>query len=104
MMNILNGGEHADNNVDIQEFMIMPISAPSFKEAVRVGAEVFHALKKVLKDKGLNTAVGDEGGFAPNLKSNERSEEHTSELQSRGHLVCRLLLEKKKNTKRMKTE
>src|SRR5699024_11820649 len=73
MMNILNGGEHADNNVDIQEFMIMPISAPSFKEAVRVGAEVFHALKKVLKDKGLNTAVGDEGGFAPNLKSNEEA-------------------------------
>src|SRR5690625_5360638 len=177
MMNILNGGDHADNNVDIQEFMIIPVSADSIREAVRMGAEVFHSLKKVLQDKGLNTAVGDEGGFAPDLKSNEealqtiieaieaagykadediqlamdvassefyedgkynlagegvvrdaaemvewyeemvdkypivsiedgldqndwegdrkstRSEEHTSELQSRGHLVCRLLLE-----------
>ncbi|HLQ70695.1 MAG TPA: phosphopyruvate hydratase [Bacillota bacterium] len=73
MMNILNGGEHADNNVDIQEFMIMPVAAPSFKEAVRTGAEVFHSLKKVLKDKGYNTGVGDEGGFAPNLKSNEEA-------------------------------
>ncbi|PKR78034.1 phosphopyruvate hydratase [Halalkalibacillus sediminis] len=73
MMNILNGGEHADNNVDIQEFMIMPVSAPTFKEALRQGAEIFHALKKVLKDKGYNTAVGDEGGFAPNLKSNEEA-------------------------------
>src|SRR5699024_10180384 len=73
MMNILNGGEHADNNVDIQEFMIMPVAAPSFKEAVRVGTEVFHSLKKVLQDKGLNTAVGDEGGFAPNLASNEEA-------------------------------
>src|SRR5690625_2206634 len=114
--------------------MIMPVAAPSFTEAVRIGAEIFHALKKVLQDKGLNTAVGDEGGFAPDLSSNEealqtiveaieaagykvgeeiqlamdvaaseiyvdgkynlkgRSEEHTSELQSRGHLVCRLLL------------
>jgi len=71
MMNILNGGEHADNNVDIQEFMIQPVSAPSFREALRCGAEVFHSLKKVLKEKGLNTAVGDEGGFAPNLPSNE---------------------------------
>jgi enolase 1/2/3 len=71
MMNIINGGQHADNNVDIQEFMIMPVGAPSFKEALRTGAEVFHALKKVLKGKKLNTAVGDEGGFAPNLKSNE---------------------------------
>src|SRR5699024_11008747 len=62
MMNILNGGEHADNNVDIQEFMIMPVAAASFTESVRIGAEVFHALKKVLQDKGLNTAVGDEGG------------------------------------------
>ena len=70
MMNILNGGSHADNNVDIQEFMIMPGGAPTFKEALRMGTEVFHALKKVLKDKGLNTAVGDEGGFAPNLGSN----------------------------------
>jgi enolase len=71
MMNIINGGAHADNSVDIQEFMILPIGAPSFSEAVRYGAEVFHALKKVLHDKGLNTAVGDEGGFAPNLPSNE---------------------------------
>ena len=71
MMNIINGGAHADNNVDFQEFMIMPVSAPTFKEAIRMGAEVFHALKSVLKAKGLNTAVGDEGGFAPNLASNE---------------------------------
>ncbi|MAG76003.1 MAG: phosphopyruvate hydratase [Colwelliaceae bacterium] len=70
MMNILNGGEHADNNVDIQEFMIQPVGAPSFKEALRMGAEIFHALKKVLSSKGMNTAVGDEGGFAPNLESN----------------------------------
>ena len=73
MMNIINGGEHADNNVDIQEFMIMPAGAGSFKEALRMGAEIFHALKKVLKDKGYNTAVGDEGGFAPDLKSNEEA-------------------------------
>jgi len=73
MMNILNGGAHADNNVDIQEFMIMPIGAPSFAEGLRAGAEVFHQLKKVLKDKGLNTAVGDEGGFAPNLTSNAQA-------------------------------
>jgi enolase len=73
MMNIINGGEHADNNVDIQEFMIMPTGAGSFKEALRMGAEIFHALKKVLKDKGYNTAVGDEGGFAPDLKSNEEA-------------------------------
>ncbi|GAA0462823.1 phosphopyruvate hydratase [Alkalibacillus silvisoli] len=73
MLNILNGGEHADNNVDIQEFMIMPVTAATFKEALRQGAEIFHALKKVLKDKGYNTAVGDEGGFAPNLKSNEEA-------------------------------
>lgn len=73
MMNIINGGEHADNNVDFQEFMIMPVKATSFKEAIRMGAEVFHSLKKVLKGKGLNTAVGDEGGFAPNLSSNEEA-------------------------------
>lgn len=73
MMNILNGGEHADNNVDIQEFMIQPVNAPSFAEALRAGAEIFHNLKKVLKDKGLNTSVGDEGGFAPNLASNEEA-------------------------------
>jgi enolase 1/2/3 len=71
MMNIINGGAHADNSVDIQEFMILPIGAPSFSEAVRYGAEVFHTLKKVLHAKGLNTAVGDEGGFAPDLPSNE---------------------------------
>ncbi|MDP4652498.1 MAG: phosphopyruvate hydratase, partial [Haliea sp.] len=71
MMNILNGGEHADNNVDIQEFMIQPVSAPSFAEALRAGAEIFHQLKKVLSLRGLSTAVGDEGGFAPNLPSNE---------------------------------
>lgn len=70
MMNIINGGEHADNNVDIQEFMVQPVGAKSFKEALRMGAEIFHALKKVLSEKGLNTAVGDEGGFAPNLTSN----------------------------------
>ncbi|MEI5907686.1 phosphopyruvate hydratase [Bacillus spongiae] len=73
MMNIVNGGEHADNNVDIQEFMVMPVGAPTFKEALRIGAEIFHSLKSVLKDKGYNTAVGDEGGFAPNLKSNEEA-------------------------------
>ncbi|WP_335903267.1 phosphopyruvate hydratase [Shewanella algae] len=70
MMNILNGGEHADNNVDIQEFMVQPVGAKSFREALRMGTEIFHNLKKVLKSKGLNTAVGDEGGFAPNLSSN----------------------------------
>ncbi|WP_163834989.1 phosphopyruvate hydratase [Spartinivicinus ruber] len=79
MMNILNGGEHADNNVDIQEFMVQPVSAPSFREALRVGAEIFHALKSVLKAKGLNTAVGDEGGFAPNLPSNEAALEVIAE-------------------------
>ena len=73
MMNILNGGAHADNNVDIQEFMVMPLGAGSFREGLRMGAEVFHSLKKVLKGKGLNTAVGDEGGFAPNLQSNEEA-------------------------------
>lgn len=73
MMNILNGGEHADNNVDFQEFMVMPVGAPNFREALRMGAEIFHTLKSVLKDKGLNTAVGDEGGFAPNLASNEEA-------------------------------
>ena len=73
MMNILNGGEHADNNVDIQEFMVQPVGVTSFSEALRCGAEIFHALKAVLKSKGLNTAVGDEGGFAPNLSSNEEA-------------------------------
>ena len=70
MMNILNGGEHADNNVDIQEFMIMPVGAKSFSEALRMNAEIFHNLKALLKEKGLSTALGDEGGFAPNLKCN----------------------------------
>jgi len=73
MMNILNGGKHADNNVDLQEFMAMPVGATSFAEAVRMAAETFHALKSVLKGKGLNTSVGDEGGFAPNLKTNEEA-------------------------------
>jgi enolase len=75
MMNILNGGKHADNNVDLQEFMIVPANAPTFAEALRMGAEVFHALKSVLSKKGYNTAVGDEGGFAPNLKSNDEAVE-----------------------------
>lgn len=75
MMNILNGGSHADNNIDLQEFMIMPIGADSFREALRWGAEVFHNLKKILHDKNLSTSVGDEGGFAPNLKSNEEAVE-----------------------------
>ena len=73
MMNILNGGEHADNNVDIQEFMILPVGAESFREALRCGAEIYHHLKKVLKDRGLSTGVGDEGGFAPDLRSNEEA-------------------------------
>jgi enolase len=73
MMNILNGGKHADNNVDIQEFMVMPVGALNFAEALRMGTEVFHTLKNVLKKKGMNTAVGDEGGFAPNLGSNEEA-------------------------------
>ena len=70
MMNVLNGGSHSDAPIDVQEFMIMPIGAPSFREALRMGCEIFHSLKKVLKDQGLSTAVGDEGGFAPNLASN----------------------------------
>jgi enolase len=70
MMNIINGGAHADNNVDVQEFMVLPVGLPNFAEALRAGTEIFHALKSVLKGKGLNTAVGDEGGFAPNLRSN----------------------------------
>ena len=73
MMNIVNGGAHANNNVDVQEFMVLPVGAPTFKEALRVGAEIFHNLKSVLNSKGLNTAVGDEGGFAPNFKSNEEA-------------------------------
>lgn len=73
MMNIVNGGEHADNNVDVQEFMVLPVGAPTFKEALRMGAEIFHNLKAVLSSKGLATAVGDEGGFAPNFTSNEEA-------------------------------
>lgn len=73
MMNVLNGGAHADNNMDVQEFMILPVGAPNFAEAIRYGAEVFHNLSKVLKSKGLSTSVGDEGGFAPNLRSNEEA-------------------------------
>ena len=79
MMNILNGGEHADNNVDIQEFMVQPVAAPTFAEGLRAGAEIFHQLKKVLSSRGLNTAVGDEGGFAPNLPSNEAALESIAE-------------------------
>ena len=71
MMNVLNGGAHADNSVDFQEFMVVPVGAPTFAEALRMGAEIFHALKSTLKKRGLNTAVGDEGGFAPDLESNE---------------------------------
>ena len=73
MMNILNGGKHADNSVDFQEFMAMPIGAPTFSEALRYGVETFHALSKILKSKGYSTSVGDEGGFAPNLKNNEKA-------------------------------
>jgi enolase len=75
MMNIVNGGAHADNNVDMQEFMVLPVGLPNFSEALRAGVEIFHSLKSVLKSKGLNTAVGDEGGFAPDLKSNEQAVE-----------------------------
>ena len=73
MMNILNGGSHADNSIDFQEFMVMPVGAKTFSEALRMGAEIFHTLKKVLHDQGLSTNVGDEGGFAPNIKSNEEA-------------------------------
>jgi len=86
MMNILNGGKHADNSVDLQEFMVMPIGAPNFAEALRYGAETFHSLKKILKKKGYATAVGDEGGFAPNLKSNEEAVELIVEaIQAAGY-------------------
>ncbi|GAB3269996.1 phosphopyruvate hydratase [Parahaliea aestuarii] len=88
MMNILNGGEHADNNVDIQEFMVQPVAAPTFAEALRVGAEIFHHLKKVLSARGLSTAVGDEGGFAPNLPSNEAALEVIAEaVQNAGYVL-----------------
>ncbi len=86
MMNILNGGKHADNNIDFQEFMIMPLGAPSFREALRMGAEVFHSLQKVLHDKGLSTTVGDEGGFAPSLKSaDEALELLASSIEKAGY-------------------
>ncbi|MHB8927632.1 MAG: phosphopyruvate hydratase [Bacillota bacterium] len=86
MMNILNGGKHADNNVDIQEFMVVPAGLPTFAEALRAGSEVFHALKSVLKKKGLNTTVGDEGGFAPNLRSNQEALESIVEaIQKAGY-------------------
>ncbi len=84
MMNILNGGAHADSNVDVQEFMIAPIGAPTFAEALRTGAEVYHALKSVLKKKGLSTGLGDEGGFAPNLESNRAALDLIGEAVSAG--------------------
>ena len=83
MMNIINGGAHADNSVDIQEFMVLPVGAPSFREALRYGAEIFHTLKKVLHERGLATAVGDEGGFAPDLPSNEAALETILEAVER---------------------
>jgi enolase len=90
LMNIINGGEHADNNVDLQEFMIVPVSAPSFREALRMGCEVFHSLKKVLNEKGYVTGVGDEGGFAPNLKSNAQALEVICEaVKAAGYEVGR---------------
>ena len=82
MMNILNGGEHADNNVDIQEFMVQPVGFSSFSEALRCGTEIFHHLKKQLRGLGLSTAVGDEGGFAPNLESNAQALEVISQAVS----------------------
>jgi len=90
MMNIVNGGAHADNNVDVQEFMVLPVGMPSFAEGLRAGAEIFHALKSVLKAKGLSTAVGDEGGFAPDLKSNEQAIETILEAIARaGYMAGR---------------
>jgi enolase len=88
MMNVINGGAHADNNVDIQEFMILPVGAPSFSEALRYGAEIFHALKSVLSGKGLNTAVGDEGGFAPDLPSNRAALDTIIEAIERAGFAC----------------
>ena len=89
MMNILNGGAHADNSVDVQEFMVMPLGASSFHEALRWGVEVFHNLKAVLKKNGYSTAVGDEGGFAPNLKSNEEALEARPRSHHRRRLQAR---------------
>jgi enolase len=88
MMNIINGGAHADNNVDIQEFMILPVGAPNFTEALRYGAEIFHALKSVLKSRGLNTAVGDEGGFAPDLPSNRAALDTIVEAVEKAGYSC----------------
>src|SRR3954462_13367407 len=90
MMNILNGGAHADNNVDFQEFMVMPVGAPTFSEALQWGVQVFHVLKGVLKKRGYNTAVGDEGGFAPSVKSNDEAIEVVLEaIQKAGFEVGR---------------
>ncbi len=89
MMNIVNGGAHADNPIDFQEFMIMPVGAPSFAEALRMGAEMFHTLKKALKDAGHNTNVGDEGGFAPNLPSRRRGARLRHEGDREGRLQAR---------------
>jgi enolase len=89
MMNVLNGGAHADNNVDIQEFMIMPVGAPTFREALRFGAETFHALKKILAEKGLATSVGDEGGFAPNLGQQSRGAGLPGQGDRKGRLPAR---------------
>ena len=88
MMNVLNGGVHADNTVDFQEFMIMPVGAENFAQALRMGAETFHTLKKVLKDRGYNTSVGDEGGFAPSLKSNVEAVEVLLEAIDKGGLLA----------------
>ena len=86
MMNVLNGGAHADNRVDFQEFMVVPVGAPSFSEGLRLGVEVFHALKRTLHDHGLSTAVGDEGGFAPDLDSNEAALEMLiAGIEAAGH-------------------
>ena len=89
MMNVLNGGSHADNNVDLQEFMIMPVGANTFGEALRMGAEIFHNLKAVLQDRNYNTAVGDEGGFAPDLQSNEEALQVLIEGIERGKIYSR---------------
>ena len=88
LMNIINGEAHADNNIDFQEFMIVPAGAESFSEALRMGTEVFHNLKKVLQEKGLNTAVGDEGGFAPNLESNQAALDVIVDAINRAEAMC----------------
>ena len=89
MMNVINGGAHANNNLDLQEFMIIPVGAPSFREAVRYGAEVFHALKKIIDDKGMSTAVGDEGGFAPSVANHEAAIQLILEAIEQGRLRSR---------------